>query len=92
MSERIDDASQCMQTAYMANVMIRNVPDEVHSALRDRAARAGLSLQQYLQAELARLATQPTMADVLDRIEARSRKAVSFGFDQAVADLAQERP
>jgi plasmid stability protein len=74
----------------MANVLIRDVPDEVHEALRDRAEREGQSLQQYLQAELARLAAQPSVAEVLDRIEARSGGAV--GLQQAVDDLARERP
>ena len=80
-----------MQNACMANVMIRNVPEDVHHVLRDRAASAGLSLQQYLQAELASLARTPTMIEVLSRIEARSDSSVAFGFDQAVADLAHER-
>jgi plasmid stability protein len=74
----------------MVNVLIRDVPDEVHEGLRDRAEREGQSLQQYLQAELARLAAQPSVAEVLDRIEARSGGAV--GLQQAVDDLARERP
>ncbi len=74
----------------MTNVLIRDVPDAVHQALRQRAQREGQSLQQYLQAELARLAERPSMAEVLDRIEACSGGSV--GLRQAVDDLDRERP
>jgi hypothetical protein len=79
-----------LQTVSMANVLIRDVPDDVHQALRARAERAGQSLQQYLQSELARLADRPSMAEVLDRIESRSGGVV--GLQQAVQDVDQERP
>ena len=86
---RVDDKNDCLQTVSMANVLIRDVPDDVHQALRKRAEREGRSLQQYLQAELARLAEQPSMDEVLDRIETRAGGVV--GLQQAVDDLAGER-
>jgi len=88
--ESVDAVGDCLQTVSMANVLIRDVPDDVHQALRRRAERAGQSLQQYLQSELARLAERPSMAEVLDRIESRSGGVV--GLRQAVQDLDQERP
>ncbi len=36
-------------------IQIRNVPDEVHRELKVRAARAGMSLSDFLNAELARV-------------------------------------
>jgi plasmid stability protein len=36
-------------------IQIRNVPDDVHRELKVRAARAGMSLSDFLGAELARL-------------------------------------
>jgi hypothetical protein len=44
----------------MPNVQIREVPDDVHAALVRKAELAGQSLQQYLSAQLARLAVTPT--------------------------------
>lgn len=73
----------------MPNVLVRDVPDEVHSQLQHRAEERGQSLQQYLAAELRRLAERPTMDDVLARIAGRRGGRVGLG--QAVQDLAGER-
>jgi plasmid stability protein len=73
----------------MPNVLIRNVPDELHAALQRRADAAGQSLQQFLLAELARLATAPSIDDVIARI-ARHRGG-RVGFAAAVRDLSEER-
>lgn len=73
----------------MPNVLVRDLPDEVHAGLQRRAATAGQSLQQYLVTELTRLASMPTMNDVLARISRRHGGRV--GFDRAVADLDKER-
>lgn len=49
------------------NVQVRDVPDDVHHALRSRAAALGISLSEYLRDELARLASRPPVVDVLTR-------------------------
>jgi len=73
----------------MKNVLIRDLPDEVHAALQRQARRSGRSLQQYLAAELRRLAERPSIDDMLDRIERHEGGRVGLG--QAVDDLADER-
>jgi plasmid stability protein len=73
----------------MPNVLIRDLPDEVHAGLQRRAEAAGQSLQRYLSGELARVAQTPTMNEVLARIAERSGGRV--GFDTAVEDLLDER-
>lgn len=73
----------------MPNVLVRDLPAEVHAQLQRRAESQGQSLQQYLATELKRLAERPTLNEVLDRIERHHGGKV--GFDQAVADLAEER-
>jgi hypothetical protein len=73
----------------MANVLVRDLPDDVHADLQRRAAANGQSLQQYLAIELTRLAKTPSMAEVLDRVG--HRKGGRVGLDEAVADLADER-
>jgi antitoxin FitA len=73
----------------MANLLVRDLPDDVHAALSRRAKREGQSLQQYLTRQLTRLAEQPTLEDVLERIAQHEGGAV--GFSQAVRDLEAER-
>jgi antitoxin FitA len=73
----------------MPNVLIRDLPPDVHLNLQRRAAAAGQSLQQYLTNELSRLAQAPTIAEVIERIAARSGGRV--GLHTAVDDLHAER-
>ena len=80
---------ECLHNVSMRNVLVRDVPDEVHARLQARAAERGQSLQQYLAGEMRRLAERPTMDEVLARVAARRGGAV--GLVQAVADLAAER-
>ena len=79
----------CLHTVSMPNVLVRDVPDDVHGQLQRRADERGQSLQQYLAAELRRLAERPTVDEVLARIERRHGGRV--GLDQAVQDLEAER-
>ena len=65
-----------MQNAGMTtSLSVRNVPVEVRDELAARAARSGKSLQEYLLAELERLARRPTPEAWLARV--RERKALS---------------
>jgi hypothetical protein len=73
----------------MSNVLVRDVPEDVHAALQRRAERRGQSLQQYLSGELRRLADRPGLEEVLDRIDRRQGGRV--GLAQAVEDLAEDR-
>lgn len=52
-------------------ITIRDVPDQVRDELAARAARAGMSLQEYLRGMLTETASRPTVADLIAR--ARSR-------------------
>ncbi|MYE10071.1 MAG: hypothetical protein F4X99_00085 [Gammaproteobacteria bacterium] len=49
-------------------IQIRNVPDEVHRRLKSRAARAGLSMSDYVLREIARVLSRPERAEVFARI------------------------
>jgi len=73
----------------MPNILVRDLPDEVHAALQRRAERRGQSLQQYLAGELSRLAERPSLDEILDEIDRRQGGRV--GLSQAVGDLAAER-
>jgi plasmid stability protein len=73
----------------MPNVLIRDLPPEVHASLQRRAHAAGQSMQQYLTTELSRLAQTPTTAEIIERITERSGGRV--GLQTAVDDLHDAR-
>jgi plasmid stability protein len=52
-------------------IQIRNVPDEVHATLKARAAKAGMSLSEYLLQMARREAGRPTIEELVERIRAR---------------------
>ena len=73
----------------MPGLRIRNLPDETYTVFRRRATQEGKSLQQYLLAELNRLAARPTIDELKDRVDKRSGGRVSL--EQAVEDLREDR-
>lgn len=85
----LDPRGPCKHNVSMPNVLVRDLPDDVHAALQRKAERRHQSLQQYLTAELRHLAERPQLDDVLDDIEKRHGGRV--GLRQAVEDLAGER-
>jgi hypothetical protein len=73
----------------MPNLLVRDVPDDVHAGLQRRAERRGQSLQQFLISELRGLAERPAVDEVLGRIE--RRRGGRVGLAQAADDLAEGR-
>ena len=69
----------------MKTIQIRNVPDDVHRALRTRATAAGLSLSDYALEELERVAEHPPVADLL----ARSRKRAGGSDAKAIVEAVR---
>jgi plasmid stability protein len=51
-------------------IQVRHVPDAVHRSLKARAARAGMSLSDYLRVELEHLAEQAEIDALLDEADA----------------------
>jgi antitoxin FitA len=49
-------------------IQIRNVPEELHRALKIRAAQTGMTLSDYLLAEIEQVATKPTLNELMDRL------------------------
>jgi antitoxin FitA len=62
----------------MPSVQIKNVPPDVHAVLRQRAAAAGQSLQEYLLARLKAEASHPTLDEVLRQAGEQSGGSTSF--------------
>ncbi len=50
-------------------IQIRNVPDGVHRELKVRAAKAGMSLSDFLNAELARLAARRPLEELIAELD-----------------------
>jgi plasmid stability protein len=73
----------------MANVLVRDLPDDLHAELQRRAEQRGQSLQQYLSGELKRIAAKPSLDDVLPRID--RHRGGRVGSKQAVTDITTER-
>jgi len=63
-------------------IQIRNVPDDVHRALKIRAAKAGMSLSDYLRQEVTNVAGTLTLEEALER--ARRRGPVELDEDPVV--------
>jgi hypothetical protein len=73
----------------MATIQIKNVSDAAHAVLRQRAAAAGQSLQEYMLAWVERAASRPTADEVLERVSHRSGGHLSP--DDVVRQLREER-
>jgi plasmid stability protein len=65
-------------------VQVRNVPDGLHRKLKSRAALEGMSLSDYLLAELARSAELPTLTELRARLAEREPVVVSEPPAEAV--------
>jgi hypothetical protein len=55
----------------MRRIEIRNVPNDLHRALKERAAREGRTMSEMLLRELPRIADRRPPAEVLERIRRR---------------------
>lgn len=73
----------------MPNVQIKNVPTDVHRVLRERAAKAGKSQQEYLLALLTDAAQTPTLEEIFERIDQRTGGDISLAF--AVETIRADR-
>ena len=62
----------CEYAVHMSKmIQIRNVPDAIHRTLKSRAALAGMSLSDYLLAELRQIAERPTLEEMRERLRRR---------------------
>lgn len=62
-------------------IQVRNVPEGLHRVLKARAATAGMSLSDYLLAELREIAERPTLAEFRERLH--TRRPVAAVLDTA---------
>lgn len=72
-------------------VQIRNVPQGMHRELKARAARAGMTLSQYLLQEIATILQRPPLDEVLARIRSKSPVELSESPADAVRAVREGR-
>ena len=65
--------STCKHVIHMTMIQIRHVPEDLHRTLKARAAKAGMSLSDYLLQELGQLARKPTLQEWMERVKSRER-------------------
>jgi len=70
-------------------LQIRDVPEDVHRALKARAATGGLSLSEYVRGVLERTASRPTPAELAARIAARGAFEPSQPSEATVRAIRQ---
>ena len=58
----------------MPAITIRNVPERVRDELAARAARSGMSLQEYLLRELTFITSYPSQDEWLDDVRVHARE------------------
>jgi antitoxin FitA len=69
-------------------IQLRNVPDALHRTLKARAAMAGMSLSDFLLAEIRDIADRPTLDEFRKRLQ--TREPVTAHIDIA-AMVREER-
>ncbi|MFZ0279641.1 MAG: hypothetical protein WA254_06160 [Candidatus Sulfotelmatobacter sp.] len=72
-------------------IQLRNVPDALHRSLKARAAMAGMSLSDYLLAEIKEIAERPTLAELRDRLQTRRPAAVQLDTARLVREEREAR-
>lgn len=64
----------------MPTIQVRDVPEDVHRTYRRRAAEAGMSLQEFLLAELVEGARAPTPAEVVAEVQQQLERGAGQGL------------
>jgi plasmid stability protein len=72
-------------------IQLRNVPDALHRTLKARAAMAGMSLSDYLLAEIKEIAERPTLAEFRERLHQRKPVAVQLDIARMVREERDAR-
>ena len=72
-------------------IQLRNVPDGLHRILKARAAMAGMSLSDYLLAEIKEIAERPTLAVLREHLHKRKPVLVQLDTARMVREEREAR-
>jgi plasmid stability protein len=87
-AEVLDMSEARVNVAHMSKmIQVRNVPDEVHRALKTRAAAEGMTLSDYIKKELERVTERSQLEEAFARAEARGSLGLTT---EQVVDLIRE--
>ncbi|MGA8594766.1 MAG: hypothetical protein WB676_08480 [Bryobacteraceae bacterium] len=72
-------------------IQIRDVSEQLHSTLKARAAREGMSLSDFIKRELERTAERPSMKEWLERTQQTKPIPAKRSAAQIVRELRDAR-
>jgi plasmid stability protein len=72
-------------------IQLRNVPDSLHRQLKARAAMEGMSLSEYLIAEVKRAAERPSLRELRERLAQRTAVKTRISSAEAIREAREER-
>ncbi len=72
-------------------IQVRDVPEHLHSTLKARAAREGMSLSDFIKRELERTAERPTMREWLELTQLAKPIPAKRSAAQVVRELRDTR-
>ena len=72
-------------------IQLRNVPHALHRRLKSRAARAGMSLSDYLLHQVRKVANQPTIEEMKARLARRPTAVSSIDLTGGVRSKRDNR-
>ena len=72
-------------------IQLRNVPDSLHRGLKARAAMAGMSLSDYLLAEIKEIAAKPSLSELRERLHKRAPISVEIDSARLVREERDAR-
>lgn len=75
----------------MTMLQIRNVPDDVHRALKSRAALAGMSLSEYALRHLSELVERPSRQELFERLNQLPRHEMTMSTVDVLRRERQDR-
>ena len=88
----VDMRRTCLYAEDMSKmIQVRDVPEQVHSTLKARAAREGMSLSDFIKKELERTAERPTMREWLETARQARPIATKRSAAQVVRELRDAR-
>jgi antitoxin FitA len=88
----MDMCGTCLYAKDMSKmIQVRDVPEQLHSTLKARAAHEGMSLSDFIKRELERTAERPTMREWLERVQQARPIPARQSAAQLIRDLRDRR-
>ena len=88
------ECSACLHNVSMPNILIRNVPAEVHARLTAAAKESGQSLQQYVLGLISTPSKRMSHAETIAWLRGRQERMTRDGTDStdsmSGADIVRE--